>query len=207
MNQTIKLLMISDIFLITGFGLIEPILAIFIKENLVGGTIFTVGLASTLFLITKSIIQLPFSKYVDNHEDKIKWLIVGTLLISFVPFIYIFANNINFIYVAQIINGIGAGLAYPTWLGLWSTHLDKQHESFEWSFYSTMTGLGTALAASIGAAVAQFIGFTYTFAFVGIMALTGCLILFGLERKNRKLEEIESFNYHKKRKLIYKKIH
>ena len=45
MNRTIKLLMISDIFVITGFGLIDPILAIFIKENLTGGTIFAAGFA------------------------------------------------------------------------------------------------------------------------------------------------------------------
>lgn len=94
MNRTIKLLMISDIFVLTGFGLISPILAIFIKDNLIGGTIFAAGLASTLFLITKSVIQLPFSRYVDKHDDTKRWLILGTLFISIVPFIYIFSNHI-----------------------------------------------------------------------------------------------------------------
>src|SRR3989338_11595327 len=105
MNRVIKLLMFSDIFVSTGFGLIEPILAIFIKENMIGGTIFAAGLASTLFLITKSIVQLPFSKYVDSHDDKVKWLMIGTFLIGMVPFIYIFARSISFIYVAQVIYG------------------------------------------------------------------------------------------------------
>lgn len=203
-NRTIKLLMISDIFVLTGLGLIEPILAIFIKENLIGGTIFKAGIASTIFIVTKSMVQLPFSKYVDSHRDKIRWLIVGTFLISTVPFIYIFAKHINLIFLAQIIYGLGSGLAYPTWLGLWSTHLDRKHESFEWSLYSTLTGLGTALTAAIGAAIAQFIGFAYTFILVGIMSLIGCFILFGLEMKGRKLKKIEISHYHKKRKLIHK---
>ena len=95
MNKTIRLLMMSDIFLLTGFGLIAPILAIFIKENLVGGTIFAAGFASTIFIVTKIIIQLPFSRYVDNHRDKVKWLIIGTFIIALVPFIYMFATNIN----------------------------------------------------------------------------------------------------------------
>jgi len=193
--------MISDIFLMTGFGLIDPILAIFIKENLIGGTIFAAGLASTLFLITKCAVQLPFSKYVDNHKDKVKWLIVGTFLISIVPFIYIFAKNVTFIYLAQVLHGFGSGLVYPTWLGLWSTHLDKKHESFEWSLYSTLTGLGIAFTATIGAAIAEFVGFVYTFVFVGIMSLISCFILFGLERKNRILPKIEIEHYHKRRKL------
>lgn len=85
--------MISDIFVLTGFGLMDPILAIFIKDNLVGGTIFAAGLASTLFLITKSIIQLPFSKYVDSHDDRKRWLILGTLLIAVIPFLYILVSD------------------------------------------------------------------------------------------------------------------
>ena len=202
MNRTLKLLMLSDIFLMTGFGLIQPILAIFIKKNLVGGTIFTAGLASTLFLVTKSIVQLPFSKYVDGQDHKVKWLITGTFFIATVPFIYIFANHISHLYFAQIIAGIGSGFAYPTWLGLWSTHLDKRHESFEWGVYSTLTGLGTAATAAIGAAIAEFFGFTYTFALVGIMALIGCFVLFWLEKKRKRHDQI-GLAYHKKRKLVH----
>jgi DHA1 family quinolone resistance protein-like MFS transporter len=202
MNRTIKLLTISDIFVLTGFGLIAPILAIFIKDNLIGGTIFAAGIASTLFLVTKCAVQLPFSRYVDRHEDKVKWLVVGTLIISAVPFIYIFAKHIYMIYFAEILYGFGSGLAYPTWLGLWSTNLDKKQESFEWSLYSTLTGLGTAATAAIGAAIAEFIGFTYTFIIVGIMSLLGCFILFGLERKKEKLEKVR-YRYHKKE--IYQK--
>ena len=207
MNRTIKLLMISDIFLLTGFGLMDPILAIFIKENLIGGTIFTAGLASMLFLITKSIVQLPFSKYVDSHNDKVKWLIIGTFMISSVPLIFNFAKHISLIYFAQIIHGIGSGLAYPTWLGLWSTHLDKRHESFEWSTYSTLAGLGTAATAAIGAAIAEFVGFSYTFIFVGILSLIGAFILFGLEKKKGKSDKVSIKQYHTKRKLIHRKHH
>ena len=184
MNRTIKLLMLSDIFIFTGFGFIAPILAIFIKDNLVGGTIFAAGLASTLFLVTKSCIQLPFSRYVDKHNDKVKWLIIGTFIISVVPLIYLLSNHIYYIYAAEILHGIGSGFAYPTWLGLWSTHLDKKKESFEWSVYSTGISVGAAITAAVGAALAEFVGFTITFLVVWIMSLVGCVILFFLIRKN-----------------------
>jgi DHA1 family quinolone resistance protein-like MFS transporter len=186
MNRTIKLLMLSDIFVLTGFGLIDPILAIFIKDNLIGGTIFSAGLASMIFLLTKSIVQLPFSKHVDRTKNKTIWLILGTLLIAIVPFIYIFTSGIKMIYLAQLIHGLGSGLAYPTWLGLWSINLDRKQESFEWSLYSTLTGLGTAATAAAGAAIAYFIGFKFTFAIVGVMSLIGCIVLLWLNEKNKK---------------------
>lgn len=207
MNRTLKLLMISDIFIAMGFGLIDPILAIFFKDNLEGGTIFAAGLASALFLVTRSLVQLPFSRYVDKHDDKVRWLMVGTLLMSTIPFLYIFTTHIKYVYLAQIIHGIGVGLAFPTWLGLWSTHLDKKQESFEWSLYSTSTGIGIAVTATIGSAIAQFVGFEYTFILAGIMSLVGCFILLGLERKKEKALRIHSNQYHTKRKLSYHKKH
>lgn len=190
MNRVTKLLLFSDIFLVSGFGFIEPILSIFIKDNLLGGQIYAAGLASMLFLLTKSCIQLPFSRYIDKHDHAVNWLIVGSFCIAAVPLIYLYATRVEHIYLAQILYGIGSGLAYPTWLGLWSTHLDRHHESYEWSLYSTTTGICTALAAVIGAASVQFIGFRPTFFAVGLLSLIGCIILLRLktdEIKKRKI--------------------
>jgi len=176
--------MLSDIFVLTGFGLIQPILAIFINEGVAGGTILTAGVASTLFLVTKSLIQLPFSRYIDESEKKTRWLILGTALIATVPVMYIFIDNIYQVYLAETLYGIGSGLAYPTWVGLWSMNLNPGRESFEWSVYSTSTGLGTAVTAAAGAAIASLAGFTATFILTGVMCLFGCGILLMLDHES-----------------------
>ena len=185
MNKTIILLIISDVFVLTGFGLIDPILSIFIKENLVGGTIFAAGLASMAFLVTKNALQIPFSKLVDKHDRsfRIKILIIGTFVVSTVPIIYIFSNHVNFIYVAQVVHGLGSGLAFPSWVGLWSRNSEIKQKSCDWSVYSTLTGIGVGSAALIGANLAGFFGFVSTFIVVGGMSLLGCIILVCLELK------------------------
>jgi len=203
MNRTLKLLMVSDIFVLTGFGLIDPILAIFIND-IKGGTIVAVGIATTLFWIVKSLVQLPFSKYVDRSKEKRTWLIIGTILIALIPFIYIYAKDIYWIYAAQIIHGIGSGLAFPTWLGLWSINLEKKKESFQWTLYSTLTSIGTAVTASIGAIIAEFAGFKTTFILVGIMSMIGCFILFWLEKEKNKRFKTSSKDYYKEEKLVPK---
>jgi MFS family permease len=184
MNKTMRLLMLSDVFVLTGFGLIQPILAIFINGDVAGGTVLTAGLASTIFLVVKSLVQLPFGRYIDSHTRKMRWLMVGTLLMASVPILYLSADNIYQIYLAEAIYGLGSGLAYPTWLGLWSINMDKGKESFQWSIYSTSTGLGTAATGTLGAAVASVLGFSATFIFAGLMCLLGCITLFILERIN-----------------------
>ncbi|MFH0752045.1 MAG: MFS transporter [archaeon] len=197
MNKAIKYLIISDIFIFTGFGLINPILAIFVKENLIGGTIFAAGLASMIFMLTKSLVQLPFSRYIDSHDSRIKWLILGTFIIAFVPVIYLLSSNIKHIYLAQFLYGIGSGLAFPAWLGIWSFNLDKGHESFEWSLYSTLVGVGTAVSAAVGATIAGLFGFKYTFVFVGVMSMVGCGVLFNLEKKYGK--GVTQYRHHRRK--------
>jgi len=186
MNKTMRLLMLSDIFVLTGFGLIQPILAIFINGDVTGGTVLTAGLASTIFLVTKSLVQLPFGRYIDSHARKTRWLMVGTMLMASVPILYLSADSIYQIYLAEAIYGLGSGLAYPTWLGLWSTNMDKGKESFQWSIYSTSTGLGTAATGTLGAAIASVMGFKATFLFAGLMCILGCATLLILERLSAK---------------------
>lgn len=192
MNRTMKLLMLSDIFVLTGFGLIQPILALYINDGgVTGGSMLTAGLASALFLFTKSLVQVPFGKYIDRRSGKTRWLILGTLLMASVPVIYVTAHSIYQVYLAEMIYGLGSGLAYPTWLGLWSANLDKGRESFQWSVYSTSTGLGTAATGAAGAAVASLVGFSATFFLAGVLCLMGCLALLVMERRGaRKAEDL-----------------
>lgn len=202
MNRMIKLLIVSDIFVITGFGLIEPILAIFIKESLIGGSIFAAGVASTIFLLVKSAATLPISGYVDKHGGKTRFLVIGTLLIAIVPFIYLFSIHIVHIYFASVVSGLGAALAYPTWCALFSLNLDKGKETFEWGFYDTLVGAGAALSATLGAATAELFGFQITFLFVGALSLIGCFILFYLDKTNRIKEDRRKYKLLRKLRKI-----
>ena len=183
MNKKLLILILSDILILSSFGLIAPIFALFITENLEGGSIVAAGLATSIFLIVKSIVQLPLSKYfVDKEKHKTRSLLLGTLLIIIVPFIYIFAKDVKTIFIAQAVYGFGAALAYPAWFSLFTTYIDKKHKGFEYTLWSTGVGIGAALAAFSGAKIAEVLGFPTLFFFVGIIALFGFLLLIVLDR-------------------------
>lgn len=183
MNRTIKLLMISDVFFFTGFGLISPILAIFVKDNLVGGTILAAGVSSFVYLVAKSLTQMPFARYVDaKPQTRRTFVILGSILMALASLLFIPATHIFTLYVAQLIRGIGSGLAYPCWIGLWLSHLDSHHEGFEWSVYNTTASLGTAVAGVIGAGLVELIGFQWTFLIMAGFAFIGGILLFWLDK-------------------------
>ena len=182
MNKKLILLIISDVLILSSFGLIAPIFAIFIKDGLIGGSLVTAGLATTIFLAVKSVLQLPLTWHVDKQKHKTRLLILGTFLIITVPFIYIIAKSVYTIFIAQIVYGLGAALAYPAWFSLFTTYIDKKHKGFEYAIWSTGIGIGTAIAAFLGAEIASSFGFDYLFFVVGFFAFLGFLLLIILDR-------------------------
>jgi len=182
-HKKLALLILSDIFILSSFGLIGPIFAVFITENLIGGTLITAGLCTTIFLVVKAIAQLPLSRYlIDKEKHKTHSLLIGTFLIITVPFIYFFAKSVYTIFVAQAVYGLGAALAYPAWFTLFTTYIDSKHRGFEYTLWSTGVGIGTALAAFLGAEAAHALGFRILFFIVGFIAFLGFLNLIILDR-------------------------
>jgi DHA1 family quinolone resistance protein-like MFS transporter len=193
MDKRLLLLILSDVLILSSFGLIGPIFAVFITGNLEGGTLVTAGLATTIFLVTKAVVQLPLSKYfIDKEKHKTHSLIFGTFLIISVPFMYLTAENVYSIFVAQVVYGLGAACAYPAWFSLFTAYMDKKHKGFEYAVYTTSTGLGTALAAYLGAEVAALLGFSSLFFVVGIIAFLGFFILIILDKIDGKMASAHS---------------
>ena len=160
-------------------GLTSPIMAIFIKDSLIGGTIAAAGIASAIFLLVKSFFQIIISKRF-NPQDRLWLLIVGTFFMSIVPFIWAFSTHIWHIYLAQAFFGIASAMASPAFSALFILNISRKKPGYEWSIYSTSVSIGTGIAAYSGAVLASIIGFQYVFFLTGLMALIGALILIKL---------------------------
>jgi len=185
MNKVLKLLILSDVFIYSGLGLVAPLLAVFIKDNLIGGTLFAVGISSAIFLIVHAILQIVFADRF-NQKDRRWMLLFGTLLISLVPLGYFLSKNIWHLFIVQFIYGIGASFAYPAWYSLFSANLDKKQEGFQWSINNSCISIGTALTAAIGGWLVSSIGFNFSFIIAGLITLVGFLILIKLNKNDFK---------------------
>lgn len=173
MNRILRLLISYDLLTISSFGLLQPIFAIFLKEEVVGASIASVGAASAIFLVTKSLLQPFVGKFADaetENKREIRFLFLGSLLIVVTPLIYIVAKNIYYIYFAQFVYGIGSAFAFAAWYTLYTRFIDKNREGYQWSIYDTVTGLAGALTALTGAIIAQYFGFVAVFILISFIS-------------------------------------
>jgi len=180
-NQFIWILILAALLLTSGFGLITPVFAVFLTKQIQGGSLVVAGLAEMIYLASKSIFQIPLSLLIDKTPgEKIDFycMFLGGALITLVPFLYIFAQFPWQVYLLQFIYGIGAALDWPAWMGLFTRHIDKDKESFEWSLQATLEEAGMAGAALIGGVLADRLGFKPVFLLVGTFSLATFLLLF-----------------------------
>lgn len=181
-NIVIKILTLSDITILGGFGLITPIFAIFIVDTIQNADIETAGIASGIYLVSKSIFQIPFGYLIDKtkgEKDDFRSLFIGSFLYSFVPLLYIFIKEPYQLFILQFIYGIFAAAAYPAWMAIFTRHIDKNYEGFEWSLYTSLVNLGMAGAALLSGFIAKKFGFNNLFILVSLCSFlgTGFLLL------------------------------
>lgn len=184
-NEVIRFLTFSDILMLSGWGLISPIIAVFFAEQIEGGGVALAGLAAMAYFLTKSILQVPVARFIDLKKgewDDYWIMITGSIIISISAFLYIFSSLPWHVLAIQMLYGIGGALSYPAWLAIFTRHIDKHEEGFEWSLYFSATDVGAAIAGGLGGLLAATLGYDLVFAIVGVMSLSGTLMLAGIMR-------------------------
>ncbi len=180
-NKLIIKLITTTFFVHAGWGLIAPVYAIFITEQIQGGSLEMIGIAVGLHWIIKSAIQ-PFLAYkadkVKGEQDDMAYLFRGAIIITLVPLFYIFATHIWHIFALEMIRGVGLAMVIPIISGIFTRHVDKDWEAYAWSLQSTGHGFAVAFAAIFGGVIAAFLGFQIVFLLVSVTGFIAVAVIY-----------------------------
>ena len=192
MNSLIRVLTYSDLLIISGWGLVNPVLAVFLNTKIKNGNLELVGLAMAVFYITKSFLQIPVARFIDKVKgelDDMAIMAVGTCIISLVPFFYAQVSTAVQVLCLQVFYGVGYAMVSPGWLAIFTRHIDRHQEAEEWSMYNSMTNLGAALAGALGGFLAEKFGFQVLFMIVGTICIAGTSLLYFVYQDIRQEEK------------------
>lgn len=178
-NRVVRFFILADLTFLAGWGLVDPILAIFVVNKIAGATLITLGTMAAIYWIVKSAIQIPIALYLDKHngeKDDFYAVVIGLLVASLAMFGFMAADKVSHLYLIQLVKAIAFGLYVPAWSAITSRHLDKNKVAFEWAVSSTAVGMSMGLAGLIGGWLAKY-GFNFVFLFGGFLSLASALIL------------------------------
>lgn len=179
-NKLVGTFIVSETLLWSGWNFIYPIIALYIVGSVQDATVETVATAFSVYLITRVVAELISGRYVSNAPLKVKvWMVIGgQIVLSFAYLGFIVASSVLQLFMVYMVIGIGLGASVPAKLGIFSTHLDKNKESKEWSYYNATSLLGMAISGIIAGIIAQDFGFDVVFVLASLINLLGVIPYF-----------------------------
>jgi MFS family permease len=185
-GKIIRILILSDFLLHSGWGLLTPIFAIFIVQQVEGGSLAAVGLIVATYWFVKSATQPFIAHFLDvkkGEKDDFKLLVYGMFMVNLVPIGYIFVGHLWQVVFLEIFRGICMACIVPSWYGIFARHIEKGWEAFSWSIDSTGIGLAAAFAAAFGGIIATLLGFKMVFILIAIFGFASALLLITVRKR------------------------
>ena len=182
-SRAIYILTSADILIVSAYSFIMPLFAVFVTGQIVGAGVTTVGFYTAIYWIVKSIVQVPVAWYLDKKEgelDEFYALIIGYFIAALVAFGYVFTSNVWHVYLLGGILGVADALGVPSYLSIFSRHLDKARENTEWTMRSVGVGFTAAGAGALAGILVENFGFNSVFMVGGVLSLLSAFSLFFL---------------------------
>mgnify|MGYP001570132032 FL=1 len=192
-NRVIRHLVISNFFLNFAFGLLAPIFAIFVLQNIEGASLRVIGLATACYWIARTATTVPLSRFMDKtngERDEYYFMIVGSFLMSSLPLFYILSSLPWHIYLIQFLMGLANSMAIPAWRILFTDHIDRGRTGYEWSLEDIAIGASVGASAYLGSILADKFGFEIIFILLTLLGyLATAIFLIPLKSEAKTLSQ------------------
>jgi len=164
-NSIVKAYIISESFLWSAWNFITPIFAVFVVNDIAGGSIEVAASGYSVYLVARVIFELLAGRYLMRTDDGKKLLvaIIGIICMSAGYLGFAISATVPMLFLSYSIIGIGLGIASPAKNSLFSLHLDKNKEATEWGIADAVSFICTAIAAVLGGFIATKYGFDTLF--------------------------------------------
>jgi MFS family permease len=179
-GRLVKYFVISDFFLLAGWGLIDPVFSVFIIQRVVGGSLTVIGIAAAIYWIIRSVAQIPIANMLDRipgEHDDFMALVGGLLLVGVSAIAMCWVTRVWELYLVHAIQAIAFAFYYAAWPTIYSRHLDKDAISLDWSLDSSVAGIGAGVAGFLGGVIAETLGYDVVFIGAGVMAFIAAFVL------------------------------
>jgi len=138
--------------------------------NYLGATATIVGLVTSLFALTALLFKIISAPAIDAFNRK--YVLVGSVGILFLSFIcYYFSNSVPMLFVSRLLTGMGLAFVPTCCMAMASDTLPIDKMSTGIGYFALGTAVAQAVAPSIGIWLKNSIGYTNTFALLGVAML------------------------------------
>ncbi|MBN2087807.1 MFS transporter [Candidatus Peregrinibacteria bacterium] len=180
-NKALRILLITNALILISAAMLGPIYAIFVEK--VGGDLLDASIAGGLFALTGGLATLLSGKMSDKVRHSEFIIILGYAFMGTGFFLYQYVNTVEFLFVIQMIIGLGQATYSPAFDKLYSMHLDNGKGGTEWGAWESMYYFTTAAGAFVGGLIVTKFGFNAIFVIMAMLCYLSASYLYLLAPK------------------------
>ena len=179
-NPLIKILILSDMLIVGASGMFAPFYALYVEEFLPQASVVVIGISMSIYLVSRSILQIPIATIVDKikgEKDDYYFMVLFSILSGALYFSFLYITQIWQLYLVQVLLGLFTAITYPSYMAIFTRHIDPHMEGTEWGVYYTFVDLSSAAFAAIAGYIADSWGYANLIVVVSLLCILGALIL------------------------------
>jgi MFS family permease len=137
------------------------------------------GVAVAIFLITKSLFQIPAASFMDKvcgDKDDYWFLFAGMVMVSTLPLGYLLISSPLQLYLIQFLMGAATAFTFPSFMAIFTRYVEMDRAGTVWGVYYTLIDISSAATAAIGGVLAATIGFENVIIIVTVIGWIGALL-------------------------------
>jgi predicted MFS family arabinose efflux permease len=180
-NRALRILLSTNSMILMAAAMLGPIYALFVEK--IGGDLMDASIAGGIFALAAGLTTLISGKYSDKVKETELIVVLGYAIMGMGFSLYIWVNSIMFLFMVQIVIGLGEAIYAPAFDAVYSKHLDGHRSGTQWGAWESMHFFTTAIGAVIGGSIVTLFGFQTLFAIMAILCFSSALYIFHLKRR------------------------
>ena len=179
-NQALRILLSTNAMILMAAAMLGPIYALFVEK--IGGDLMDASFAGGIFAFVAGLTTLISGKYSDRIKENELIVVLGYVIMAVGFFLYLWVNSVIFLFMVQVIIGLGEAVYSPAFDAVYSKHLDGHKSGTQWGAWESMNYFTTAVGAIVGGAVVTIFGFQTLFIIMALLCCSSALYIYLLKR-------------------------
>ena len=158
-----------------GMGILNPIMALYAKEDL-GAVGIWIGLIGGGYHVSRAVLMPLIGRWSDRKGRR-TFLGIGLFLYAGISVLYIFADNLPWLFTARLLHGAVSGMIIPV-ARAWVADISPRGQESRWQgYFNTAFFTGSATGPFLGGALSDIWNIDAAFAAMGALNFVAFLLV------------------------------
>lgn len=153
---------------------VAVVFALFITQNIDGGTATHVGIVYGVYRIVRALLAVPIGAFFDRHVghvDELQGIVFSSLLTGSIYFVLFSVTQLWAVYVSIIFIAMGHAINVSAWKILFYSSVNDDQRGKTIGTYETMMQIVFGVASVLTGIVGDFFGFEWIMILAGVVTI------------------------------------